>query len=788
MKDLIRKGNISLVCLICITLFLCSAIRPSQAQQIGDWSAVTSLNTINSITQDSEGTIWGVSNGGLFSFTEGEFTRSLTPVNGMYRLDGSAISYLEESDRLMIGYIDGMIDLYDPNENTFQRIEDIRRVQTFTARGINAIRSLNDKIYVATDFGIVVYNASTLLVADSFTKIGSFDRGTPVLDMDIQNSTIFLATQQGVASASLQSDLNLDASWVNYTEDDGLPQETIQSIAFFNGETVASTSSANLVLQNGSWQNNTRYGTQKGIQYRNDFDDELLAAFNRNRIFFTNSNNQTEQLNVEEAGISDLFYDSETTSSLFVASETSGMGRSELSSIELEFISPSGPNLNFFDGMTFDGDEFLSGTTPQSQLNSLLDNAKGYYIADESRWRNFNRLNNETLDQTQFRLAFTTAVTEEFFYIGSWGSGIARHKRESDEITVFNADNSTIRGWAADDPTFPVITGLQSDSEGAVWATSRYATRPLYVQLPGENEWINYQKSPVVSGTDEYLGLFIDSFDQKWISLQSTGQAGRGLLVLDTGDPAAINESDGVKLTDQPTNGNLPDLQVTAIIEDREGEVWVGTERGIARFIFPQFIISGSQQERRGQWLLNEDPNAESPFLLRDIQVTAMAVNSANEKWIGTAGEGIWLLNETGSAILEHFTADNSPLLSDVIRDIAIFDETGEVYISTELGLSIYHDTPSAPVQTMDDLKVFPNPFVYDRHGKIFIENLSETTTIRILGVDGTLIQKIENRGGRAEWNGRDFQGEKVGSGVYIIVALGPDGDERGTGKVAIIR
>ena len=117
------------------------------------------------------------------------------------------------------------------------------------------------------------------------------------------------------------------------------------------------------------------------------------------------------------------------------------------------------------------------------------------------------------------------------------------------------------------------------------------------------------------------------------------------------------------------------------------------------------------------------------------------------------------------------------------IRDIAVNEETGEVYISTDAGLSIYQDIPIAASSSMDNLKVYPNPFLYERHNKILIENLSDVTTIRILGVDGTLIRNSNNRGGRAEWDGLDAGGRQVGSGVYIVVALDSDGNERGFGK-----
>jgi len=772
--------------LLLLTLLICA--NDLMSQQSSDWSAITSFNTINSITQASDGTIWGVSDGGLFSFSENDFGNRLTPVDGMYRLDGKLIYYLEGYDLLVIGYIDGMVDIFDPEGPSFTRLEDIRRVQAFSSRGINSILYNDNRLYIATEFGVVVYDPSTFLVSQSFTKIGSFDRGTPVFDMDISDDTIYLATQQGVAYANLQDNLVLETSWTNYSQEDGLPSGSVQSVAYFNDRIYASTSTENIIFQEGMWQVNDMYSNQQDITYRRDFDTELLVAYNPQRIFITDAQNSTQSLNLTNSGISDVYYDGQITSSVYISSTTLGMGNADLSNMDVEFIASDGPNLNFFEGMSFDQSVFISGTTRRSQLDALRDNAKGYYIVENGEWENFNMLNNEELRQNRFRLGFTSALNEAYYYIGSWGSGIARHHRETGEITVFNAENSSLRGWAADDPNFPVISGLETDTEGAVWATSRYATNPLYVQLPGEDEWINYGKSSAIGSTDEYVGLFIDSNNQKWITLEGTGRAGRGLLLLDTGAPETTGDSFGIKLTDDVNNGNLPNLSITDIIEDRDGEVWIGTERGIARFIFPQFIISGSQEERRAQWLINEDPDAESPFLLRDINVSTLAVNSANQKWVGTAGEGVWLLNESGSAILKHFNTDNSPLFSNVIRQIEINEITGEVYISTELGLSIYQDTPTAPVTTMDELKVYPNPFVYDRHNTIFVENLSETTTIRILGVDGTLVRTLDNRGGRAEWDGLDARGRQVGSGVYVVVALNSNGSERGTGKVVIIR
>lgn len=771
-------------------LFIYTGYVYAQSQDTG-WASITSYNTVNGIDLSGDDTIWGVSNGGLFAFQDQEFTQTFTPVDGMHRLDGSTLIYIEEINSIAIGYIDGMIDLYNIGEDRFDRVEDISRVQAFTSKQINDFELHNGSLYIATEFGIVVYNIDTFLVSNSYTKIGSFDRGTPVFDIHIDNETIITGTQQGVAVGSLNDNLDIEASWANYDESSGLPSGNIESVTLFNAQVLASSSSSVVFLTNGSWQeysplSNYSNVTFKGITDGNSNSDGLLLSFTTNRVLLIDQNDNLTIINPGIAGISDVFMDGQNSTS--IATITSGLGRAEGVSNDFTYFAPSGPNLNFFQGISFSDGTLISGTTPLSQRNSIIDNRKGYYIRDESGWRNFNRSTNEVLDQFQFIQAFNSTFTDNYYYFGSWGRGIARHDRETDQIDVFNSSNSSLRGWAADDPDFPVISGLQTDSDGAVWATSRYATNPLYVQLPGENEWINYGKSSAVSQNDEYLYLFVDSFNQKWISLQTAGGTGRGVLVLDTGVPSIIEESTGVKLTEDQGSGNLPDASVTAIIEDKEGEVWIGTERGIARFIFPQFVITGSPEERRAQWLINEDQDAVSPFLLRDINVTAMAVNSANQKWIGTAAEGVWLLNETGGSILKRFTSENSPLFSDAIRDISVNEKTGEVYISTDAGLSIYQDVPIAPSTSMDKLKVYPNPFLYESHDNILIENLSEITTIRILGVDGTLIRTISSRGGRAEWNGLDASGRRVGSGMYVVVALDNDGNERGFGKVAIIR
>ncbi|MFW6348261.1 MAG: T9SS type A sorting domain-containing protein, partial [Cyclonatronaceae bacterium] len=283
-----------------------------------------------------------------------------------------------------------------------------------------------------------------------------------------------------------------------------------------------------------------------------------------------------------------------------------------------------------------------------------------------------------------------------------------------------------------------------------------------------------------------YTDLYIDSANQKWMPLQNISGNGLGLMVQRVNTDGSV---DAVRLTSSPNQGDLPDDLVNAVVQDRRGEVWIGTARGVARFLFPTRIIDGTARDRQASLLINADQDTDSPFLLRDIDATSIAVNAANQKWIGSRGDGLWLIDAEGRRVLRHFTTENSPLFSNIIEDVAVDDETGIVYIATAEGLLTYTDVPTSAERSMDDLFVYPNPYEYERNsGNIIIEGLSEETLLSIVGVDGRMVNRVQARSGRAEWNARDFNGNRVASGVYIIIANDQNGDERGVGKVAIIR
>ena len=73
---------------------------------------------------------------------------------------------------------------------------------------------------------------------------------------------------------------------------------------------------------------------------------------------------------------------------------------------------------------------------------------------------------------------------------------------------------------------------------------------------------------------------------------------------------------------------------------------------------------------------------------------------------------GIYLLSPDGLETIHHFTAENSPLLSNNIQSIAIHPHTGEVFIGTSKGLVSYQSDATEPEDNFveDNVYAYPNP------------------------------------------------------------------------------
>jgi hypothetical protein len=748
------------------------------AQGLNTWEVYPSFSTVNSISSDSE-TIYASTLGGVF-LVESNNVEIFTTMDGLYRSDPTSIIYDEENERIFTGYIDGTIDVIEVEDGLFTRLDDIRRVNRFSSKGINGFNIYNGNLYTATQFGIVVYDLQNLTVQNSYLKLGLFDIGIEVNDIIVEADTVYAATIQGVATGELSDNLFESSNWIVYNSSDGLASNRVDQVAYYNGEVYALSEQTVFVHENGTWVKHVQFPEGEVVKIHSNLNGQNIGASTLSSVILIDAdgNSTTYSPNIESS-ISELYLRGEE---ILLGTTNEGLKVYDIQNNSTSTYLPSGPYLNFINDTITDGTKVIATSTNEFPSADPLNPIRGYYIFSDGEWKNYNR--NTRNELASIQTVYIAGQSDTDYYFGSWGHGVIKQNKDADEINVYNASNSNLTGVFAN-PNYVVVSGIGADRNENIWAISYNSEFPLNVKLRDSDEWLTFRGAV---GSENYYNLFIDAFDQKWISLVTESNSGLGLLIVDTGDAVDPNDDRSVKLTSLQGNGNLPDEKVKSFIQDKRDEVWIGTERGIARFIFPELIIEGGNNERQAQWLINADTTAASRFLLRDINVSAMAVNDANQKWIGSENQGLWLLNEDGSRIEKRFTSENSNLISNNINSIAINNETGEVFISTALGLTSYQDIPKAPVAEIEKLKVFPNPFEYARHNQIIIEGLSQATKIKILGVDGFVVNELQAQGGRVSWDGYDHNGNELGSGVYFVIAYEESGRERGTGKVVIVK
>ena len=217
--------------------------------------------------------------------------------------------------------------------------------------------------------------------------------------------------------------------------------------------------------------------------------------------------------------------------------------------------------------------------------------------------------------------------------------------------------------------------------------------------------------------------------------------------------------------------------------EDLVGEIWVGTDEGIGVIYSPESVFTGGNYDVQ-RILVEWDGYVQ--YLLDTESISAIAIDGANRKWIGTSNAGVFLLSEDGTEQIHHFTAENSPLLSNSISSIKI-NSRGEVFFGTSNGIISYMSdaTPQIPVQ--EDVYAYPNPVPAGYSGSIAIKNLMQDANVKITDISGNVVYETRALGGQAIWNGHSFGGDRAQTGVYLVFATNDDGSETQVAKILFI-
>mgnify|MGYP002078509754 FL=1 len=98
-----------------------------------------------------------------------------------------------------------------------------------------------------------------------------------------------------------------------------------------------------------------------------------------------------------------------------------------------------------------------------------------------------------------------------------------------------------------------------------------------------------------------------------------------------------------------------------------------------------------------------------------------------------------------------------------------------------------YKSTATEAQDDFSNVFVYPNPVREDYHGVIAIRGLVKDTDVRITDISGNLVSQTKSLGGQAIWDGKDLNGNRVQTGVYMVFNASPEGELKKAAKILFI-
>ena len=145
------------------------------------------------------------------------------------------------------------------------------------------------------------------------------------------------------------------------------------------------------------------------------------------------------------------------------------------------------------------------------------------------------------------------------------------------------------------------------------------------------------------------------------------------------------------------------------------------------------------------------------------------------------------MLSSTGEKVIYQFTEENSPLLSNEVNKVTIDGKTGEVYFATAKGICSFRSTATEGGEKNENVLVFPNPVPPGYTGNISIRGVVANAIVKITELDGRLVYQTRALGGQAIWDGRDYKGRKISTGVYLVLVSNDERNEKTAAKIVFI-
>lgn len=738
--------------LVVVYIIFCYSVTFGQIT--GQWCEYFNYRNVTQI-EAVDDNIFALSENGIFVYntTTKELTK-ISKLTGLSSVGLTCMAYCDSTSSFIIGYEDGLIDILQYPSLKVQKIATIQKKTMYGSKSINAISVKNDTALIATAFGVVLFSMRDYSFI-STTIMSNTGASISVNSISANNDNIYAATANGLYTTSLKNSNYSDFSkWDKISSHEN---DTITNVACLASSVYYSTNDSLLKLTNGTFEAfKVQFEKLAKVRSRNG----ILCVAAKNQVKLYDS---TEKLlfAFDSIFVKNNYYDvlCDESGTKWVASCMHGL----VETTSLKGIAPSGTADNYIIDVKQNEDHLhiASGTLWNSCAYEIKTRKNEWYGHENS----YNGL------------SLHVVPSNGYSYMGSYAAGLVEYANTWDITAIYNQSNSILKGYYLDD-SWTVVTDVASDKKGNVWMTNPSTDNPLVAKITN-GDWYSYaipRESSLVK-SNMYNHVLVDKRGYKWLS-------GTSLLTVFYENGTFDDTSDDllVQINLKDSEGTIAD-QTTCLAEDLEGEIWIGTTKGIAVHSSPARVFNDRQSISR----IKIEIDDEVGYLLSSESISCITVDGANRKWIGTENSGVFLISDNGTEQILNFTKSNSYLPSNKITSIAIDGTTGEVAIGTDKGLVSYWADASDGASEMGTIYAVPNPVRESYDGNIYIHGLVTDAYVKITDVSGNLVNHAVANGGIAVWNGRNLYGNRVKTGVYLVYVSDEDGSNTKVTKIVFI-
>lgn len=443
-------------------------------------------------------------------------------------------------------------------------------------------------------------------------------------------------------------------------------------------------------------------------------------------------------------------------------------------------VIPDAPRYNLFGFMTISNNKLYAcnGGEWDTQNPAIIQE----YTPDSESWKFYD--NEGVAEKYSVRytdiLSLAVDPRDDTHVMAGNQCGIFEIK-DGKVINHFDRKNSLISPISGFSDDYQLITSMFYDSNNNLWISNARAENKRLIVYTADNKWtapeLQFEPSQA-----ENSKIMMDSSGRIWIA---SGRYSDDGVFCYSADLSKLYSYTNFVNEDGKAFGTIEFTRQA--VEDKDGNIWVALSSGLVT-LTPEYQANPNLGFYQIKVPRNDGTNF-ADYLLDGVNITAIAVDNANRKWVGTKGNGVYVISNDNMVQEAHFKAEDSYLLSDNIDYIAINNNTGRVYIGTDKGLCSVesHATETFDSMDKDNVWAYPNPVKPDYMGLVTVVGLSFNADVKITTTNGVLVAQGRSTGGSFQWDCRDLKGKRVASGIYMVNTATESGESGTVCKIAVV-